>query len=121
MFPLTMLMAGKRMCLLYYSVPVLTGVLTAEQMKNWSCLVYAIAILSQSCVTEEDVKVAADNLEEFCGQLSIVYPDEKQSYPFNFHIHRHLTLSVNTDLSRILVWTPLNRSTMKSWATLRDL
>ena len=78
------------MWLLYYSIPVLDGIITPEEMSNWSSLVYAIAILSQSCVSEGDMKVAQDNLELFCATLTDVYPNERESYPFNFHILRHL-------------------------------
>lgn len=62
-----------RSWLLFYSLPVLHGVLREEYYQHYALLVVAIWLLLQSSISQEDVDIAERLLNHFCFKFSLLY------------------------------------------------
>lgn len=87
-----------RAWLLFYSLPVLDGVLQTRYVKHLSLLVSAIFLLLKENVTFQDVNKADDLLFQFVVRFQLLYGEA--SMTFNVHLLTHLAKSVK-------LWGPL--------------
>uniref|UniRef100_A0A2R5L958 Putative conserved plasma membrane protein n=1 Tax=Ornithodoros turicata TaxID=34597 RepID=A0A2R5L958_9ACAR len=87
-----------RSWLLYYSLPVLSGILPQEHFSHYMLLVAAIYLLLQDSVSQKDLNSAELFLKKFVSRVGDLYG--REFYTFNMHQLPHATLSV-------LRWGPL--------------
>ena len=59
--------------LLWYSLPVLSGILPEPYYQHYSCFVATIGMLLEAHITREDLEKANDLLETFCRKMSDLY------------------------------------------------
>ena len=78
--------------LLFYSLPVLKGILPQQYFENWMALVISIFLLCQDHITEDDITTAETLLSFFVKEFGTLYNDE--GYTYNFHQLLHLGLCV---------------------------
>lgn len=90
-----------RSFLLFYSLPVLSGVLMKKYWNHLFLLVFALHILLQQTVKLSEVSTAEIALKKFVIQFEVLYGIKNVS--FNVHLLTHLAASVKN-------WGPL-------WAT----
>ncbi|XP_046405027.1 uncharacterized protein LOC124170349 [Ischnura elegans] len=83
---------------LFYSVPVLNGVLSAPYFHHWKLLVSACNLLLQDVVTDEDIDTADLLLLEFVCKTEELYGKYEMTY--NMHQLLHMAESVRR-------WGPL--------------
>ena len=62
-----------RAWLLYYSIPVLLGVLDLEYIRHLALLVEALWLLLQSSISPEDITHADELLFQFCKKFGSLY------------------------------------------------
>ena len=62
-----------RAWLLYYSIPVLLGILDLKYIRHLALLVEALWLLLQTSISPEDVTRADVLLIQFCRQISSLY------------------------------------------------
>lgn len=84
--------------LLYYSVPVLWGLMHEQYFVHWCRLVGGIGLLSSECVSTVDLASAQQMLEKFVSDMETLYGLEHVS--FNIHSCVHITRAVTN-------WGPL--------------
>ena len=84
--------------LLYYSLIVLLGILPAKYVNHWFLLVYALHVLLQDHVSDEDIISAEAALLEFAVGVRTLYGEEFST--FNVHQLLHLCHAVRN-------WGPL--------------
>ncbi|XP_054592230.1 uncharacterized protein [Nothobranchius furzeri] len=87
-----------RAWLLFYSLPVLNGVLQSRYVKHLSLLVFAVFLLLKENVTFEEINKADEMLFEFVARFQLLYGEA--SMTFNVHLLTHLSKSVK-------LWGPL--------------
>ena len=87
-----------RAWLLYYSLPVLNGILKPCYVKHLSLLVSAVFLLLQENISFQDVNKADDMLFEFVTKVQLLYGEATMT--FNVHLLTHLAKSVK-------LWGPL--------------
>lgn len=78
-----------RTWLLYYSLPVMQGILPNDHHQHLMLLVCAIYILLKQSISPQDLNKARAVLEHFCLRASSVYNERFQT--FNLHQLLHLT------------------------------
>ncbi|XP_077521119.1 uncharacterized protein LOC144132521 [Amblyomma americanum] len=78
--------------ILFYSLPVLEGILEKKYLDHWAHLVEAIQILVQEKISSSDLNVAEVYLVTFHGYAQHLYG--KECMTFNMHQLLHLTKSV---------------------------
>ena len=59
--------------LLWYSLPVLEGMLPDPYYKHYTYFVAAIGLLLKSDISTDELQTADDHLESFCQQMSDLY------------------------------------------------
>ena len=59
--------------LLWYSLPVLQGLLPPQYYQHYSCLVAAIGILLETPLTRADIDSASSLLIDFCSKMEELY------------------------------------------------
>ena len=74
--------------LLYYSLPVLTGILPAQYWDHYCILVIAISGLLCKSISEEQITYCHHLLNTFCAQFSSLYGERYMS--INVHLLLHL-------------------------------
>lgn len=84
--------------LLYYSLPVLKGILPQKYLCHWALLIEGISILLGSALNAEQINHAHEALVYFVGGVQSLYGVERMT--FNVHSLLHLSKSV-------LHWGPL--------------
>ncbi|KAH9385067.1 hypothetical protein HPB48_027121 [Haemaphysalis longicornis] len=84
--------------ILFYSLPVLEGVLARPYVQHWACLVEALHILLAKSISELDLLVAEELLVEFHVKTEYLYGKEAMTY--NLHQLNHIGKSVRQ-------WGPL--------------
>lgn len=84
--------AELKMFLFHYSVPILTGILDDEYLKNFQRLLVAIAILSRDKMTGLMIDVAEDLLHRFVKEFEDLYGTQFCS--INIHLLLHLSSCV---------------------------
>lgn len=84
--------------ILFYSLPVLEGVLASPYVQHWACLVEALHILLKKNISELDLLVAEELLLEFHVKTEDLYGKEAMTY--NLHQLNHIVKSVRQ-------WGPL--------------
>lgn len=84
--------------LLYYSIPVLKGLLPDQNLFHWSLLVHAMYLLLKETILKSEVHQASVMLQKFITLTSTLYGREHVSY--NVHMLSHLAKSVSN-------WGPL--------------
>jgi len=62
-----------RAWILYFSVPLLQGILKEEYLDHWSCYVLGMSLLLQNSVSPQDCRLAGRLLEVFYKQMSVLY------------------------------------------------
>ena len=77
-----------RSFLLYYSLPVLTGILPAQYWDHYCMLVIAISGLLCESISEEQIAYCHQLLNAFCAQFSYLYGERYMS--INVHLLLHL-------------------------------
>ena len=77
-----------RSFLLYYSLPILFGILPLEYWDHFSLLSTSIYILLQSSISEEQLQYCQKNLNTFCGKFQALYGERYMSA--NIHLLLHL-------------------------------
>ncbi len=87
-----------RAWLLFYRLPVLSGVLQPRQLKHLGLLVSAVFRLLKENITFEDINKADEMLFEFVARFQMLYGET--SMTFNLHLLTHLAKSVK-------LWGPL--------------
>lgn len=87
-----------RAWLLYYSMPVVNGILPPDYVYHLSLIVSAMHILLGDYVQVRDIDTAESLLRSFCINLPNLYPEEVLTY--NFHSLLHLCQCVRQ-------WGPL--------------
>ncbi|XP_073724631.1 uncharacterized protein [Misgurnus anguillicaudatus] len=87
-----------RAWLLFYSLPVLNGLLQTCYIKHLSLLVSAVFLLLKEQVSFQDVNLADEMLLEFVVRFQLLYGEA--SMTFNVHLLTHLAKSVK-------LWGPL--------------
>lgn len=87
-----------RAWLLFYCVPVLSGMLPQQYIKHLSLLVSSVFILLQEQITFDDINKADEMLFEFVARFQIFFG--KSQMTFNVHLLTHLAKSVK-------LWGPL--------------
>lgn len=87
-----------RSWLLFYSLPVLNGVLQPCYLKHLGLLVSAVYLLLKENVTFQDINKADNMLFEFVARFQLLYGEV--SMTFNVHLLTHLAKSVK-------LWGPL--------------
>lgn len=78
--------------LLYYSVPVMCGILPEMYLHHYMLLVQSIHILLRDCITDEMVQQSKELLRHFCLRLVWLYGERTAKY--NFHQLLHLPFCV---------------------------
>lgn len=78
--------------LLYYSLPVLKGILPKKYLCHWVLLVEGVSILLCSDISQEDIDHANEALELHGKSVLSLYGEEQMTY--NVHSLLHLTKSV---------------------------
>ncbi|XP_030264254.1 uncharacterized protein LOC115575952 isoform X8 [Sparus aurata] len=78
--------------LLYYSLPVLKGILPQKYHSHWALLIEGISILLGSELSTEQINHAHDALVYFVGGVQALYGEEHMT--FNVHSLLHLSQSV---------------------------
>ena len=78
--------------LLYYSLPVLKGILPEKYLSHWALLIEGISILLGSELTTEQLDHAHRSLVYFVACVQSLYGEEHMT--FNVHSILHLTTSV---------------------------
>lgn len=78
--------------LLYYSLPVLKGILPNKYLYHWALLVEAVSILLGSNISQEDIDHALVAVELFVKTVESLYGADQMT--FNVHSLLHLTKSV---------------------------
>ena len=73
-----------RAWLLFYSIPVLLGILNLEYIRHLALLVEALWLLLQTSICQEDLICADKLLLQFCKQFSSLYGMRFQNIPFTF-------------------------------------
>lgn len=69
-----------RSWLLYYSVPVMTGIMASSYLTHYALLVAAIHILGGEQVSEEHLQLATDFLDRFYKQMQEFYGEFLRVY-----------------------------------------
>uniref|UniRef100_A0A1A8BXJ7 Uncharacterized protein n=1 Tax=Nothobranchius kadleci TaxID=1051664 RepID=A0A1A8BXJ7_NOTKA len=113
-----------RAWLLFYSLPVLNGVLQSRYVKHLSLLVFAVFLLLKENVTFEEINKADEMLFEFVARFQLLYGEA--SMTFNVHLLTHLSKSVK--LTRFAVSEQVknfcleltNNSRVKSFIRYQD-
>ncbi|KAI7789722.1 hypothetical protein IRJ41_011699 [Triplophysa rosa] len=78
--------------LLYYSLPVLKGILPNKYLCHWALLVEGVSILLGSDIGQEDIDHAHQALELYVKSVQSLYGEDQMTY--NVHSILHLTKSV---------------------------
>ncbi|XP_077535918.1 uncharacterized protein LOC144148211, partial [Haemaphysalis longicornis] len=78
--------------LLFYSLPVLDGILDRQYLQQWACLVEALHNMLEPRVSFTDLAVAEGLLLDFHGNAEVLYGPECMTY--NMHQLLHLGKSV---------------------------
>ncbi len=78
--------------LLYYSLPVLKGILPNKYLCHWALLVEGVSILLGSDISQEDIDHAHEALELYVKSVQSLYGEDQMTY--NVHSLLHLTKSV---------------------------
>lgn len=78
--------------LLYYSLPVLKGVLPNKYLSHWALLVEGVGILLGSRINQADIDHAREALEVYVKSVAHLYGEDQMS--FNVHSLLHLVNSV---------------------------
>lgn len=78
--------------LLYYSLPVLKGILPQKYHCHWALLIEGISILLGSEINTEQINHAHEALVYFVGGMQLLYGEEHMT--FNVHSLLHLSKSV---------------------------
>ncbi|XP_064461624.1 uncharacterized protein LOC135371566 [Ornithodoros turicata] len=81
-----------RSWLLYYSLPVLCGILPRQYLLHLSLLVRSLFLLLQDSLTYTDINTAQDLLTEFVVKYNMLYGDYNMVY--NVHILLHIPRAV---------------------------
>lgn len=84
--------------LLYYSVPVLEGILDRSKIEHWACLVEALHIMLGRTLTVAGIARAEELLLDFHVRAQLLY--NKRCMTYNMHQLTHLLKSVRQ-------WGPL--------------
>ncbi|XP_049511151.1 uncharacterized protein LOC125939771 isoform X1 [Dermacentor silvarum] len=84
--------------ILFYSLPVLEGILAKKYLQHWACLVESLHLLLEKDLHTCDLIIAEKYLLEFHIKAEILYG--KESMTFNMHQVTHLAKSVHQ-------WGPL--------------
>lgn len=87
-----------RAWLLFYSLPVLNGVLQPRYVKHLGLLVSAVFLLQNENITFQDINKADNMLFEFVARFQMLYGEV--SMTFNVHLLTHFAKSVK-------LWGPL--------------
>ena len=91
-----------RAFLLYYSLPVLAGVLPSQFWNHYSLLVTAISLLLKQSISEQEIDYCQLLLSRFCSEFSILYG--KRYMSANIHLLLHLPETVK-DLGPLWVYS----------------
>ncbi|XP_049528985.1 uncharacterized protein LOC125947754 [Dermacentor silvarum] len=78
--------------ILFYSLPVLDGILNKSCIRHWACLVEALHILLMRSITSSDLVRAEELLLEFHVVAQVLYG--KRCMTFNLHQVTHIAKSV---------------------------
>lgn len=78
--------------LLYYSLPVLRGILDTRYLQHWACLVEALHIMLEPRISFSDLATAEALLLDFHIRAQILYGEECMTY--NVHQLLHIGKSV---------------------------
>ena len=77
-----------RAFLLYYSLPVLTGILPVQYWDHYCLLVVAISALLSESISHDQISYCSQLLNKFCAQFSTLYGERYMS--INLHLLLHL-------------------------------
>lgn len=75
----------------FYSIPVLTGILPKRFLNHWSLLVKGIVLLMQNSVSKSELVYAGRYLRQFNAQIDALYGPEHVT--FSTHLLTHLETS----------------------------
>lgn len=78
--------------IVFYSIPILKGILPAKYLNHWGLLVKAIAMLMQNSVMKTDMYHACKFIREFSTKIDQLYG--AQHVTFSSHLLTHLDISV---------------------------
>ena len=81
-----------RSFLLYYSLPVLLGILPAQYWNRFSLLSVTMYLLLQTSISEEQLQFCQRNPNKFCNNFQVLYSERYMSA--NIHLLLHLPDSV---------------------------
>lgn len=81
-----------RSFLLYYGMPVLTGILEEEQLQHFFLLAKAVYFLLQTRITASDIQEAENAIIQFCMMMDAVYHESVEKS--NIHALLHLPQKV---------------------------
>ncbi|XP_037502213.1 uncharacterized protein LOC119376472 [Rhipicephalus sanguineus] len=84
--------------ILFYSLPVLEGILERKYLQHWACLVESLHLLLEEHLFTCDLAIAEKYLLEFHIKTEVLYGKESMTY--NMHQVTHLAKSVHQ-------WGPL--------------
>ena len=73
----------------YYSIYCMHGIISDEELECWRPFVLASRLLSSSCVSKENIRLADALLLLFCSRFECIYGS--QAVKPNMHILRHST------------------------------
>ena len=76
----------------YCSIYCMHGIISNEELECWRPFVFASRLLSSSCVSKENIRLADALLLSFCSRFECIYGS--QAVKPNMHMHGHLTACV---------------------------
>lgn len=72
-YPHSLLGSEFRNWLMFYSLPVLKGILPNPYLSHYSLLVVGVVLLSSECITEDDIRIAKVALNKFYIEFPDLY------------------------------------------------
>lgn len=76
---------------IFYSIPVLTGILPVQCLNHWSLLVHGLVLLMQNSTSKADVVYAGRYFKQFNSEIDSLYGPEHVT--FSTHLLTHLERS----------------------------